>query len=371
MKVTCHRETLLSACQVVSIAVAARTTKAVLQCIKAITTPDAMILMATDFEVGIRYELAGLKIDRAGACLLPTSRFINILRESRDDEITIDAGEETTTVELSNGRYELPASEPDEFPDVPEVGAQTDYHEIKASVIKTLIRRTVFAADKKETTKYAVSGILWEADEGKARLVATDTKRLALAEGPADIHGTLDSKGQSHLIPLKAITLLERNLHDDGELVRVALGSNEAMFQTERAVIHTRLVEGRFPPYRNIIPKQAGIKLQVPTAEFHSRVRQAAIMTDDQSKRVEFHFEAGKARITARGAETGSSEVILDLPDYAGPVLDIAFDPAYLTEMFRAIDSEASAQLEMTDSEKPAVFRLDDQYLYLVMPLAG
>ena len=94
-------------------------------------------------------------------------------------------------------------------------------------------------------------------------------------------------------------------------------------------------------------------------------------MTDDQSKRVEFHFEEGKARLTARGAETGSSEVILNLPDYKGPVLDIAFDPAYLTEMFRAIDSEASAQLEMTDSEKPAVFRIDDQYLYLVMPLAG
>ncbi len=345
MKVTCIREGLLTACQLVGVAVAARTTKPILANVKAAARDDALTLMGTDLEVGIRYELRGVKVARAGSAILPVTRLVSILRETSDDEITLDAGDEMTTIRLSTGRFELPGG------DVAE--------------------RTAFAADKTESTRFAVTGVLWEAENKTVRLVATDTKRLALCEGPADVHGGSDPKGQSHLIPLKTIMLLERNLTDDGEMVRVALKPNEALFQTERALIHTRLVEGRFPPYRSIIPKKLDIRLQVPVADFLARVRQAAIMTDEESKRVDFHFEKGQVTLTARGPETGTGEVTLALPEYAGPVVDIAFDPAYLVEMLRAIEGEPTATLEMTDGQKPALFRVGDQYLYLVMPLVG
>ncbi len=371
MKATCIREGLLTACQLVAAAVAARTTKPILSNVKAVAHDDALTLMGTDLEVGIRYELRGVKVGRAGAAILPVTRLVSILRETTDDEITLDVGEELTTIRLSTGRFELPGGSPEEFPDIPTFDDGGRYHEIRAGDLRTLIRRTAFAADKKESTRFAVTGVLWEAESGKARLVATDTKRLALCEGPAEVHGEVDAKGQSHLIPLKAIGLLERNLTDDGETVRVALRPNEALFQTERALIHTRLVEGRFPPYRSIIPKKMETKLPIPVADFLARVRQAAIMTDEETKRVDFHFEPGKATLTARGPETGSSEVEMPLPEYKGPVVDIAFDPAYLTEMLRAIEGEPTALLEMTDGQKPALFRIGEQYLYLVMPLAG
>ena len=103
--------------------------------------------------------------------------------------------------------------------------------------------------------------------------------------------------------------------------------------------------------------------------DFFAKVRQAAITSDDESKRVDFGFSAGKVTMKARGPETGSSEVEMDLPEYHGGDIDIAFDPAYLTEMFRAIDGETTAVLEMTDGQKPAVFRVGDNYLYLVMPM--
>src|SRR5581483_8599957 len=288
------------------------------------------------------------------------TRLVSILRETSDDEITLDAGDEMTTIRLSTGRFELPGGDVAEFPEIPAFDDGGKYHEVTAGVLRTLIRRTAFAADKKESTRFAVTGVLWEAENKTVRLVATDTKRLALCEGPADVHGGSDPKGQSHLIPLKTITLLERNLTDDGEMVRVALKPNEALFQTERALIHTRLVEGRFPPYRSIIPKKLDIRLQVPVADFLARVRQAAIMTDEESKRVDFHFEKGQVTLTARGPETGTGEVTLALPEYAGPVVDIAFDPAYLVEMLRAIEGEPTATLEMTDGQKPALFRVGD-----------
>ncbi|MFO0849485.1 MAG: DNA polymerase III subunit beta [Gemmataceae bacterium] len=371
MKVTCIRDGLLTACRLVGAAVAARTTKPILSNIKAVAHDDALTLMATDLEVGIRYELRGVKVSRAGSAILPVVRLVSILQETGDGEITLDADAETTRIKLTTGRYELPGGDPTEFPDLPGFDAGGRYHEVTAGVLRTLIKRTAFAAEKKESTRWAVTGVLWEADAGKVRMVATDTKRLAMTEGPAEVHGEPEAKGQSHLVPLKTVQLLEKNLTDDGELVRVVLRPNEALFQTERALIHTRLVEGRFPPYRDIIPKKLAVKLQVSVSELLARVRQAAITTDDESKRVDFRFEPGKAVLTARGPETGSSEVEMALPDYPGPEVEIAFDPAYLTDMLRAVEGEPTATLEMTDGSKPALFRIGETYTYLVMPLAG
>ena len=371
MKITCSRDSLLAACQIVGAAVAPRTTRPVLANLKAVAHDDALTLMATDMEVGIRYELRGVKVARAGAAIIPPGRLVSILRETADDEISLDATADTTTIRLTTGRYELPNLPPDEFPDVSTFEPGGRYHELTAGVLRTLLKRTAFAAEKKESTRWAVTGVLWEADGMVARLVATDTKRLAMTEAPAEVHGEPEAKTASHLIPSKAIALLERNLTDDGEVIRIALKPNEALFQTERALIHTKLVEGRFPPYRDIIPKKLAVKLPISVPEFLARVRQAAIMTDDESKRVDFRFEPGQVTLTARGPETGSSEVVMPLVGYDGPEVDIAFDPAYLTEMLRAIDGEPTAVLEMTDGQKPAVFRVGENYLYLVMPLSG
>jgi len=371
MKVTCPRDGLLTACQLVQTAVAARTTKPILSNIKVIAHDDALTLMATDLEVGIRYELRGVKVHRVGAAILPVTRLVAIVKETTDAEITIDAGEDLTTIRVTTGRFELPGGDPAEFPDIPAFETGSRYHEVTAGVLRNMIKRTAFAAEKKESTRWAVTGVLWEAEGTKARMVATDTKRLAMTDGPATVHGEPEAKPQSHLVPAKAITLLERNLADNGEVIKISLKTNEALFQTERALIHTRLVEGRFPPYRDIIPKKLVTKLTIPVLELLSRVRQAAIMTDDETKRVDFHFEPGKVTLTARGNETGSSEVEMQLPEYAGAVIDIAFDPVYLTDMLRAVEGEPTATLEMTDGLKPAVFRIGDHYLYLVMPLSG
>lgn len=370
MKVTCQIDGLLAACQLAQMAVAPRTTKPILSNIKAVAHDDALVIQATDLEVGIRYELRGIKVSRGGSAILQVGKLVNILREATDLEVTIDAGEETTRVTMRGGKYELPGGDPAEFPDVPTFDQGARFHEISAGVLRTMIKRTQFAANRKDNSpRYSVHGVLWEAEKGKARLVATDTKRLALTEGPAELHGEEEVKPQSHLVPLKAIGLLERNLTDDGERIRVALKTNDALFQTERATIWTRLVEGRFPPYQQFLPKKSSVQFPFNVPDFFAKVRQAAITSDDESKRVDFHFSGQKVTMQARGPETGSSEVELELPEYPGDDINIAFDPSYLTDMFRAIDGEPSAVLEMSNGDKPAVFRVGDQYMYLVMPM--
>lgn len=375
MKVTCQRDSLLTACQLVSAAVAQRTTKPVLSNIKAVAQDDALTLVAYDMEVGIRYELRGITVARAGSCILPITELVKILRESTDPDIHLDAGEEAVIAKTSGGRFEMPSLDVNEFPDIPAFDDGGRYHEISAGALRTMIRRTSFSADKKDTTaKFSLTGVLWEAEGQDARLVATDTKRLAVCHGPASVFGAADAVKSIHLVPLKAVTLLEKNLTDDQELVRVGLRANDALFQTERAMIYTSLVQGKFPPYRDIIAKtrkEATQKVSLPVAGFLSRLRQAAIMTDDESMRVDMTFDAGTVTMKARGAKTGASEVTLELPEYDGPKTEIAFDPQYLVEFLRALDGEPTVVLEMSTGLRAALFNCGEQYSYLVMPLTG
>jgi DNA polymerase-3 subunit beta len=374
MKITCQRDGLLLACQMVSAAVPARTTKEILSSVKAVAQDDGLTLVAFDTEVGIRYELRGILVKRAGAAILPINQLTQILRESTDDEIDLDSNEEGTKVKIGTSRFVLHTRPVDEFPDIPAFDDGGRYHEITAGILRAMIKQTVFAADKKDSGgRFALKGVLWEAEGKVARLVATDTKRLAMCEGPAAVYGPAEKTKITPLVPPKAMALLERNLIDDGELVRVGLRTNDALFQTERAMIYTTLVQGRYPPYRDILSqtrKSATVTISLPVESFLGRVRQAKIMTDDESKRVDMTFSSGKVAMEARGAQTGSSEVELSLPEYEGPDIKIAFDPEYVVEFLRAVEGQAAVTLEMSDGTKPALFRCGDNYVYLVMPLA-
>ena len=370
MIVTSPRDGLLSACQIVGTVVPARTTMPVYQNIKAIAQADRFILMATDLEVGIRYELRGLAIEEPGEAILPVSRLTSILRETPDKEIRLDADERRTRVNTTASEYEMPGEDPASFADIADFIPGEKYHELAAGDLQRMIRRTVFAAARDEG-KYAMRGVLWDIDEKKAKLVATDGKRLAVSSGPCVTQGDGEKKAHSHLVPPKAMSLLERILADGdaSQPVQVSLRNNDALFKTERAVIYSRLVEGRFPPYRDVIPKKANAKVPLVVNEFLSAVRQAAIMTDDESKRITFHFAPGKLNLEAQGATTGRSKVSMKLEEYSGPAIDISFDPAYLTEMLRVIDGNEVLQLDLVDGQKSAVFRSGEDYLYLVVPL--
>ncbi len=374
MKVTCQRDALLAAVSAVGAAVAARSTRPILACIKAVAADDTLVLMGTDSELGLRHELRGVAVTRPGAAVLPPAKLASILKETSDADITLDADDAATRIRLSTGRYELPAGSPDEFPDVAAgTGGGGKRCEVTAGVLKQLIRRTGFAAERKESTRWAVTGVLWELEGTTLRLVATDTKRLALAEGA--VTETADDTNPTFpniLVPLKAVELLARNLADDGESVSVILRANEALFRTEggRVTLTTKLTEGRFVPYRDVLPnKPLPNSFTVAAADFLGRVRQAAITVDDEAKRVEFRVSAGRVVLSARGSETGSSEVELALPGYDGPDAEIALDPAYLTDVLKAIDGDVL--FGFTDGKKPVVLTAGPTYRAMIMPLAG
>jgi DNA polymerase-3 subunit beta len=219
----------------------------------------------------------------------------------------------------------------------------------------------IFAAAREEG-KYAMRGVYWEVGSEGLTLVATDGKRLSVVGlgGPRE--------KATALLPPKAMQILQSLCGD--ELVKVWLpkANGQAYFETGAALLSSRLVEGRFPPYRDVMPKKAKATVPLVAGTFYGAVRQAALMTDDESKRIEFAFQAGKVTLTAQGATTGKASVTHALPDYAGPDISISFDPSYLCDMLRVLDKDDTLQLDLVDGEKSAVFRAGE-WKHLVVPL--
>ena len=368
MKITCNREQLLAAFQTAAAVAPARSPKPILQNVKIEANESGAILLATDLEIGVRIQAGGVDVQSPGAAVLPIARFGAILRESADEQLRIETDGKGTTVRGQRSEFKLPAEDPAEFPAIAAF-SEAKFHEAPARLIRELIRRTIFATDN-ESSRYALGGVLLEFAEDKITAVGTDGRRLAKMEIPARSVGGHQSGDATTIVPTRSMQLIERALTDGDAECQLAARPNELLVQTPRATIFTRLVEGRFPRWRDVFPQRSGAtQIQAPVGALLAAVRQAAIVTSEESRGVDFTFEAGQALLAGRAAEIGQSRVELPLA-YDGPSISIMLDPRYLQDFLKALDAETTITLELKDSESAAVCHTDDGYGYVIMPLA-
>ena len=216
-----------------------------------------------------------------GEALWPITRSIAILREVLDEEITVECDQDSTVFASSNASFTMPGEEIGAFPCFVGLDPSEPCHLIKSGALHELLRRTTFAASSVGHSRFsATTGVFWNLKDSGAILVATDGRRLALANSDAKQQGE-HKTGPDTIVPTKALNLLARCLADDDESVKVRFGKSEAWFQTERQTICTRLIEGRFPDYRKVIPNNK-ITAKVTTGPFMSAIRQAAMMTGEK-----------------------------------------------------------------------------------------
>lgn len=368
MKALCNREGLLAAFGMVGGVAPARSPKPILQNLKLVADPDeGSVLMATDLEVGIRYRVLGMKVEEPGSVILPTQRMGSILRTSDDEELRIESDGERLLVVGRHAEFKLPSEDPSLFPEVPDFAA-TSYHVVSAADLRKLIRRTMFATDV-DSTRYALGGVLVELTDDSITMVGTDGRRLARMVATAEAeNGALPPTG-SPVIPVKALKLIERNLDDDDPPVHLAIQAGAAVLvRTERAVIYSRLVEGRYPRYQDVFPSNVEVKIPLEAGPLRLAVEQASIVTSEESRGVDFRFADGVLKLASQAADVGSSYV--DLPiAYDGKAVEITFDPRYLTDALKTLDDNAAITAELIDSKNAAVFKTDDRYTYVVMPL--
>lgn len=364
MKAIANREGLLTAFQTVASVVPARTPKPILRCARLEVGADGVTtLSATDLELGIRYQVSGLDPQTPGVVVLPAAETISILRELADETVMLEASEHGVRIAGASSRFDLPSEDPLGYPEIPTLSASG--HKLKAAVLTVMIRRTVFAAAP-ENSRYALHSVLVEFENGNANFVATDGKRLARMPGKVTEGGGV--AGRQWLLPPKALALAQKVLIDPEEEVELILGDNEALFRTAKVTIYTRLVEGRYPNYHDVFPPPATIHIPLAVSKFYGSIRQAKIVTSDESKGVEFRFRPGMLTLESRGQDSGSAVVQLPV-GYDGDDLDVTFDPQLLIDALRILDGEEEIMLDMVDSRRAAVFRGRDQYEYVVMPL--
>jgi DNA polymerase-3 subunit beta len=368
MKALCNREGLLTAFGMVSGVVPIRSPKPILQNVKLVAEVDeSSTLMATDLEVGIRHRVLGMKVETPGIAVLPTARFGSILRTSADSELSLEAEADHLMVRGLRAEFNLPSEDPALFPEVPDFAA-TSYHVVAAADLRKLIRRTIFATDV-ESTRYALGGVLVELSDDTITLVGTDGRRLARMSAPAAAENGATTPAGSPVVPVKALKLIERNLDDADPPVHIAIqGTTAVLIRTERAVIYSRLVEGRFPRYQDVFPSNVEVKIRLEAGPLRLAVEQASIVTSEESRGVDFRFAEGYLRLTSQAADVGSSHVELPIA-YDGKPVEITFDPRYLSDALKTLDDNAEITAELIDSKNAAVFKTEDRYTYVVMPL--
>ncbi len=365
MKISVSREGLLSAYSSVASVAPSRSPKPILQNLK-LVVGDGTTLSATDLEVGIRHTVTGVTVHEPGSVILPTAQIGAILRSSSDAELTIEADDTKLVIKGQFSEFKLPTEDPSLFPEVPEFGASS-YHVIAAADLKRLIKRTVFATDV-ESTRYALGGCLVERGDNAIGMVGTDGRRLARMSAPAEVEREPGFPITPPVIPAKALKLIDRIIDDKDPPVHLDFGLRTAvLIRTAQAVIYSRLVEGRFPRYQDVFPAGEPIKVPLEVGPLLSAVTQAAIVTGDESRGVDFTFDCGMLFLRASTSDKGASTVDLPIDNDSKPIT-VALDPNYLVDMLRTLDPGETITCEIVDAKTGLVFRTDG-YVFCVMPL--
>ena len=365
MKVICNRGALLEALTVVGNVVNPRTPKPVLQCIKLTAGDDRLTLAATDLEVAIRYSDAQVQIEQPGEALLPADKLRDIVRESMDDTLSIAIKDDRAIIKGQDSEFKIFTQPASEFPPVPDFEGEADF-EVAGGHLKQLIGQTLFAAAK-ESTRYAFNGVLVVAKGKKISLISTDGRRLAQANGDLASAGKLSKDGAKAIVPTKALQLVEKLIDDPEEAVGFQVRENQVIVHTQNATLTSNLVEGQFPPYEDVIPKDADKKMTASTADFLSAIKRAALLTTEESKGVRMQFTKSGLKLTSRSPEAGEAEVNFACKFEGGDV-EIGFNPNFLTEALRVVDTDEIA-LDLTAANRPGLLRGGANFLYVIMPV--
>lgn len=362
MKVHLNRAELAEALGPVGSIAAARTPKPVLQCALLQAQKDHCLLMATDLEVSIRVTLTQVEVAKPGQVLVSADKLGQIVRESSDDVLVIEADENVCHVRGHSSHFQIVLHDPEEFPPVPEMEGAPDF-EMEASVLKRLSEWTAFAAAR-ESTRYAINGVLWEKTGRRLTLVATDGRRLSRAVGQTIGEGDGSARA---IVPSKAMQLFLRVLGDSSETIGVKITENQILLRSPRAVLSTTLVEGQFPKFEEVIPTDCNKEVELATHEFLSAVKQAALLTNEESKGVRFSLSHDNLTLSSRAPEQGEAKISMPIR-YGGEAMEIGFNPVFLTDVLRVVHTD-SVHLRLKEPRRPGLLVCGEDLLYVIMPV--
>jgi DNA polymerase-3 subunit beta len=363
MNLSCSRVELREALRVVQGVVDPRNIKPILKDIHLRVVGDMLELSATDLEVGIKYFVRDVEIKSPGGIVVPVDPLAGIVSESPDERLTLEVKGLAMLVQGKGSLFQIMGLSEEEFPAIPDF-PEGNALELEAAVLKEMTEKTIFAVSL-EKQRYALNGVLLVAKEKAARveMVGTDGHRLAVIRRKANAPAPFAC---SAIISVKA---LQEALKMTGgeEIVKLLISERQALMRSERGVLVAQLVDGRFPPYKEVIPDDCDRKLEIEAGELANAIRQASVLTMSGSRTIWLKFSSNSLTIESHDAELGEAHVTIDVK-YEGAPIEMRFSPEFLLDGLKAIGDDR-IRFEMKDPARPAVMRVGPDYVYLVMPI--
>jgi len=366
MNLTIPKEQILNGLQAVQNIVSTRTTLPILSNVLLRAEGNWLQLTATDLDVTITCAVEAT-VKKPGATTLPAKKLFGIVRELGSLEIEIEVDDKNAcSLRSGSSFFKVRGLGPEEFPPMPNLQEHKNVT-IPQEKLRGMLRKTSFAISTDES-RYVLNGIFMSLKEHKLTMVATDGRRLALVDEDVDVG---DKSQTEFIVPAKTVNELNRLLTDKGD-VEVRYAGNQAAFTLKdekgmNIVIVTKLIEGNYPNYRQVIPGEAKERVPLAREEFLHALKRAELMTSEKQNSVKLNFTRNNLAITANSPDVGEARETMAI-NYKGKDMAIAFNPGYVIEPLNALAND-EVYLELIDELSPGVLKINGPFLYVVMPM--
>jgi DNA polymerase-3 subunit beta len=365
MKLSTSRDELFAKLQTVSRVASTRSAIQALSGVQIIASGDGVELRATDMEVGLRVPLEA-EVVREGTVVLPARLLVDVVRALPAASVSLElrTAEQDVEIVAGNATFDIRALRAEDFPPLPEAGGDVTVTVPAAAFVETIAR--VARSASRDETRPVLTGILVSASGQELRMVATDSYRLSVKE--TKLEEALDGTFEAN-VPARALQELQRIAQSgDGDGLRIGVRQNQIVFEIGRVVLSSRLIDGQFPNYRQLLPDAYEHELTISGSEFTDVVRRIALLAQKNAP-LRLAFAPGEATISAQTPDVGEARESLPVA-FQGEPLEIGFNPDFLRDGLESVES-GDVVLKLISPLRPGLIEAADGsgFLYLIMPI--
>jgi DNA polymerase-3 subunit beta len=365
VKISLTTTELLRQLQTASRVASTRSAIAALSGIKLAAVDDAVEMLATDMDVGLRLNVVAT-VMRPGHVVLPARLMLDVARALPGPDVSLELREAEQDVEIASGptTFHIRILRADDFPRLPEPGGDDDVTVPAGAFIETIAK--VARSASRDETRPILTGILVSASGSELRMVATDSYRLSVKETILDAPLTRPFEAN---VPARALQELVRIAGQvELETLTVSPRQNQIVFSFDGVVLSSRLIDGQFPNYRQLLPERSEHELRASREELTDVVRRISLLAQKNAP-VRLSFVPGEVTISARTPDVGEASEALPIP-FAGEAFDIGFNPDFLRDGLESVESDELI-LKLTSPLRPGLIEAADGsgFVYLVMPI--
>ena len=367
MKFTCYKDTIIKAINSVVKGVASKTTMPILEGILIQTNDNEIKLTTYDLEIGIEYVME-CNVKEQGNTVVNAIMFSEIIRKLPDTEIEISLNDKNLLeIECEGSHYKLATMNPEEFPELPKIEIENSI-EIEQNVLKNMIRKTIFAVSTEES-RPIFTGCLFETESNKLNIVAVDGFRLALRS----VFLKTKTNDFNAVIPGNTLNEVNKILSDSFEPVKIGIARNQALFEMDNCKIVTRIIDGEFLNYKNVIPSNWETRIRVNKNNLQDCFERISLISSSSIEKekkypVKVNVDIGKVTISCTNQTGDAKEELFVATE--GKNLEAGFNPNYFLDSLKAIDDE-EVFVEFGSSISPCLIKSVDNndYVYMILPI--